>query len=158
MECSETTSPADEQQALAIFRHAAEELRFFKGQQWSVANYTLLAYAALALASERMGGIWKASSDVYVAVAVAIAVAMTIVLAWACAVLWSLEMALDKERKRLEEVRPKLPLVDEIHAKFPPAFRSVVAAALSFAVVAGWLLAVLFSVSALIERNLHAGA
>jgi hypothetical protein len=33
---------ADErEQALAIFNHAAEELRSFKGKRWHVAHYTL---------------------------------------------------------------------------------------------------------------------
>ena len=43
----------EEQQALAAFNHAAEELRFFKGQQWHVANYALLAYAAV-VATQRV--------------------------------------------------------------------------------------------------------
>ena len=41
-----TFDPSQEQ-ALAVFSHAAEEIRFFKGQQWNVTNYTLAAYAAL---------------------------------------------------------------------------------------------------------------
>jgi len=39
---------AEQEQALAAFEHAADELRFFKGQQWAVSNYALILQAALA--------------------------------------------------------------------------------------------------------------
>ena len=40
-----------EEQALAIFNQAAEQMRFERGLQWQIAEYALLAYAALAAAS-----------------------------------------------------------------------------------------------------------
>ena len=48
VQSSHATFPPSEEQALAAFNHAAEELRFFKVQQWHVTNYALLAYVALA--------------------------------------------------------------------------------------------------------------
>ena len=67
VQSSHATFPPSEEQALAAFNHAAEELRFFKGQQWHVTNYALLAYVALAGAPEWMGETWKASANLYCA-------------------------------------------------------------------------------------------
>jgi hypothetical protein len=50
-----------EQQALTTVNYAAEELRFFKGQQWHVTNYALIAYAALAAAPDWMQGRFQRS-------------------------------------------------------------------------------------------------
>jgi hypothetical protein len=129
-----------EQQALAAFNHAAEELRFFKGQQWHVTNYVLLAYVALATAPDGMGA-WKASASLYCAVAVIVTALL------ACGVLVTLEVALNKERNRLKEVRPKLPLIKEIHKNSPAKFRSVAIVVLLIAVVGGAVLACFINLS-----------
>jgi hypothetical protein len=124
-----------EQQALATFSHAAEEIRFFKGQQWHVTNYALIAYAALAAAPEWMEA-WKASANLYCAIAVVVTALS------AGLVLVALEIALNKERKRMEAVRLKLLLIREIHRKSKPAWRWVVTVVLLPTVLGGAALAI----------------
>jgi hypothetical protein len=40
-----------EEQALAIFNQAAEQMRFERSLQWQITNYAVLAYAALTATS-----------------------------------------------------------------------------------------------------------
>lgn len=125
--------PSEQEQALAVFNHAAEEIRFFKSQQWSVTNYTLLAYAALAAAPE-----WVATGQV-----LANLVCASLVIfagGGALGVLASLEKALIKERNRMAEARSALlPRVESIHSKFPPQQATI--ALLRVAVILGAALA-----------------
>jgi hypothetical protein len=112
----QASPPCDpsEQQALAVFNHAAEEIRFFKGQQWRVTNYALLAYAALAAAPRWMGA-WKGYANALCSVAVIFAG----LVAWR--VLRSLNEAHAKERRRMERARrEKLSVVAELHANGSP--------------------------------------
>lgn len=97
----------NEEQALTTFQNAAEELRFFKGQQWRVADYALLAYAALVTTPSLVQSC---------AVSLFAGVLVPVVTLAALTVLWSLEEALAKERGRLFTAREKhLPLIKEIH-------------------------------------------
>lgn len=106
----------NEEQTLAAFHHAAEELRFFKGQQWRVANYTLLAYAALVATPSLVQSC---------AVSAFAGVLVPVVTLAALAVLWSLEEALAKERGRLFTAREKhLLLIKEIHDGDRRVYRS----------------------------------
>ena len=43
-----------EEQALTIFNNAAEQVRLLTSQRWHIANYALLAFAALAAAPDWM--------------------------------------------------------------------------------------------------------
>ena len=109
----------EEQQALAAFNHAADELRFFKGQQWHVANYALLAYAAV-VAAQRL-----VENPFMTRFAEVLVVAVLLV---ALVALWSLEDALAKERGRLFRVRKRhLPLIEQIHEdRTPRKYRSAI--------------------------------
>jgi hypothetical protein len=101
-----------EQQALAVFNHAAQEIRFFKDQQWRVTNYALLAYGALVAAPELIDGSKDLANWGCAGIAVLAAAAAGVVL-------WKLDKAHKKERDRMDEVRLDLPLVKKIHDKFP---------------------------------------
>ena len=94
----------DKEQAL---HHAAEEIRFFRGQQWHVANYALLSYATLIAASRLIE-----SSAIGLLAGLHILVVMVAGLG----LLWSLEEAFAKERGRLFSVREDhLPLIERHH-------------------------------------------
>ena len=65
----------------------------------------------------------------------------------ACLILASQEVALDKERKRMREVRPKLRLVEKIHDTFPGRFRWVATVVWLIAVLGGAALAIWINLS-----------
>jgi hypothetical protein len=152
-QASHAKFPSSEEQALATFNHAGEEIRFFKGQQWHATNYALLAYAALAAAPEWMET-WKASASLYCASAVIFTFLV------ACVVLVTLEVALNKERRRMDEVRPKLPLIEDLHKKSPGGFRWVAIPVLLIAVFGGAVLAIFINLARIpqIVACLTAGA
>jgi hypothetical protein len=132
--------PTEEGQALAIFNHAAEEIRFFKGQQWRVTNYTLLAYGALVAAPQLFEDLcWKAVVGGACFVAVFVAGGSAVL------VLYSLNVALKKERDRMKAARWKLPLVQELHDRFKPRYRRLVTSVLWVAVGIGFLLAIVIT-------------
>jgi hypothetical protein len=116
---------ASEEQALATFNHAAEEIRFFKGQQWRVTNYALLAYGALVAAPPLIGHTKDVANWVWVGSNLVCAVLVPVPgwLAWGR--LKSLNDALNKERNRMSAARSKLPLIQQIHGDFPPQDRDV---------------------------------
>ena len=113
-QASPPCGPGELEQALATFDHAAEEIRFFKGQQWNVTNYALLTYAALAAAPD-----WLGSQDWRWQISLLCAGFTVLAFLAASGVLKGLNEALEKERSRMDEARTKLPLVGEIHGKFP---------------------------------------
>ena len=133
--------PSDEEQALAVFNHAGEEIRFFKGQQWMLTNYALLAYGALAAASlliddskDVENWVWTLS-NLFCAALVPLAGWLT----WLR--LKSLNDALKKERDRMSEARSKLPLIQQIHSQLPPGDRNVTGT-LALALWGGGLVAI----------------
>jgi hypothetical protein len=138
------STPPEPEQALAVFNHAGEEIRFFKSQQWHVTNYALGAYAALvAVAAAPKWGTWKA----WVSIGCA---GLVIAAAWhAWRVLLSLDEALQKERDRMEAARIKLPLIADIHRRHPKCIpeRNEVFATLRAAIIIGAFLTILISLS-----------
>jgi hypothetical protein len=117
--------PGDQEQALAVFNHAGEEIRFFKGQQWMLTNYALLAYGALAAAPQLIGDSRDVANWVWVASNLGCAVLVPLAgwLTWGR--LTTLNDALNKERNRMSEAKSKLPLIQQIHSNFPPGDRNV---------------------------------
>lgn len=109
------TQDRNREEAMAVFSHAAEEIRFFKGQQWSATNYALTAYAALALAPHWVEGAtwWKAS------VSLGCFAFVWAAFCWAWSILESLAEARKKERRRMDKARLKLPLVAAMHNREP---------------------------------------
>jgi hypothetical protein len=114
-------SALEQEQALAVFHHAAEEIRFFKKQQWLVTNYTMLTYAALVAAPEAVGGSKDPTNSLYVfANVLGIAGALLALIA-AIGVLGSLDGSHKKELDRMDTVRKeKLHVVRDNHDQFPP--------------------------------------
>jgi hypothetical protein len=110
----------EQEQALAVFHHAAEEIRFYRKQQWQVTNYTLLTYGALVGAPELIGGSKDAANSLYVAANwVGVVVALLACLG-AHLVLLSLDRSQEKELTRMRVAREeKLPVVQDIHARVP---------------------------------------
>jgi hypothetical protein len=112
-----STFQPSEEQGVAAFNHAAEERRFLRGQQWQVTNYTLIAYAALAVAptwlepdSWRSWASWGAFGLALLAAGQALRI------------LANLEWQLNRERRRLRAVRDRLLLMREIqHSLKNPA-------------------------------------
>jgi hypothetical protein len=111
-------SEQEQGQALAVFNHATEEIRFFKGQQWRVTNYALLAYAALAAAPrlierESVGDcVWSVAN-------LGCALVALVTASLAFGVLGSLNKALGKERRRMDKARCNLLLLMAIHNSEP---------------------------------------
>ena len=135
---------SEQEQALAVFNHAAEEIRFFKGQQWNTTNYALLTFAALAVIPpwlEPPRWAWLAN---WLCVSLAI-----VAFAWAWFVLCGLDEALCKERVRMNKARSKLPLVREIHGEPRPRDRRV-SSILYGAALAGMCLAILIVLSRMV--------
>jgi hypothetical protein len=132
---------SEQEQALAVFNHAAEEIRFFKGQQWQVTNYALLTFAALAAIPLWWGPArWALFGKNGICAGVAIVAA-----AWAFQILRSLDRAIDKERDRMNKARSKLPLIQEFHAEPGPRDRKV-SSILHAAVFAGAFFAFVINV------------
>ena len=100
------------EQALTTFNHAAEELRFFKGQQWRVTNYALIAYAALAAAPSWVEPeSWRSGVS---CIASGLVVA-TFLAAWRVVAI--LEASIEKERDRQNAARDHLQLLRKLHKK-----------------------------------------
>jgi hypothetical protein len=110
------TTDSKREQALAVFHHAAEEIRFFKKQQWLVTNYTVLTYTVLVAAPEAVGGSKDAANSFFVFAnwaGVAGALVACIAAIW---VLLSLDRSHQKELDRMNKARVgKLPVVQDIH-------------------------------------------
>jgi hypothetical protein len=108
---------SEQAQALAVFNHAAEEIRFFKGQELPVTNYALIAYGALAVYPPSIHCnhvvTWFCAG-----VNFACAFAVLVTAAVAYRVLSSLDQAYGKELSRMNAARWKPPLVGAIHTKF----------------------------------------
>ena len=139
---SEQTDEHEKEQALAAFEHAAEELRFFKGQQWSVANYALLAQAA----TVTVPGLLEHVADPpveSVARLVGVLVALA-VLRYGWNVLSWLDRSIRKERDRMYEARRQLPTLRAIHTphELSQSDRDSVAPILRAAIVLGAVAAV----------------
>ena len=110
-DCTSSAFEPSQEQALAVFNHAAQEIRFFKGQQWLVTNYALITYGALAATPQLI------DDTCLKAVASALCAAVVALPAGAAGwVLYSLDEALDKERRRMDKARCKLPMVAKLHA------------------------------------------
>jgi hypothetical protein len=109
-----------EQQALATFYHAAEEIRFFKGQQWKVTNYALIAYGALAATPPWIADCKEVNGWSWFCVMVNLASAFAVLITayFAYRVLGSLDQSHDKELRRMKAARRELPLVKRIHSRF----------------------------------------
>jgi hypothetical protein len=106
------------EEAAIAFKHAADEIRFFKSQQWSITNYALALQAgvvgAVKLIVPPLRCCW---SDVAALVIVVLLVAAV----W---LLIALEAAICKERDRMADARNRLPVLKEIHkGKLAEGFR-----------------------------------
>ena len=104
---------------LAVFSHAAEEIRFFKKQQWLVTSYALTAFFALALAPQYIGACEKVEIWSCVLVNFLCAIVVLVTAIAALIVLWSLDEAHQKELNRMNAARQRLLAIRNIHTAFP---------------------------------------
>lgn len=99
------------EEAAIAFKHAADEIRFFKGQQWSITNYALALQAGIVgtvkLIEPPLRFCW---SDV----AAMLAVVLMLAAVW---LLIALEAAICKERDRMVNARDRLPVLKTIHER-----------------------------------------
>jgi hypothetical protein len=110
-----------EQQALATFNHAAEQRRYLRGLRWTITNYALIAYAALAVAPslvDENACFWRALVSV-----------VAVPLVWAAfgqayRLLADMQDELDMELRRLHAALEDLPLISKIHARYRQKERS----------------------------------
>jgi hypothetical protein len=111
---------SEQEQALAVFNHAAEEIRFFKRQQWLVTNYALLAYGALAAVPPLIGDCEDVANWICDVASLGCAfVGVPLVAIGAGVALWSLGKSQEKERRRMDRARGRLPVVAADHANGP---------------------------------------
>jgi hypothetical protein len=107
-------SRPSEEQALAIFNNAAEQRRFLMMQRWHIANYALLAFAALAAAPDWLEkGSWLDTGRSWVsfgAIVLVVAVLVLTLLYLSRARRW-----LGNQYQRMREAREHLSLMDKIH-------------------------------------------
>jgi hypothetical protein len=108
----------EQEQALAVFHRAAEEIRFFKTQQWLVTSYALTAFFALALAPNYIADCEKVQSCFCVLVHRACAALVLLTAILALFVLGSLEESHRKELNRMNAARQRLRVIGDIHTKF----------------------------------------
>jgi hypothetical protein len=127
---------ADQEQAVVAFDHAAEELRFFKSQQWSVANYSLLAQAALVTAPALIPHDGGTSARILSAM-VSFVVASAAI--W---LLHSLDLGIDKERRRMEAAHQLLPALWKIHEPSHATARADATVTLCIAALVGAAVAI----------------
>lgn len=102
---------SEEEQALTVFNHAGEEIRFFKNQQWNVTNYALAAYGAVVATQQLLDDTYPKAVTSWICSIVVLVTALA-----AGVVLWRLNKAHDKERTRMNKARCKLPVVTALHA------------------------------------------
>jgi Flp pilus assembly protein TadB len=122
---SDATQPApaevfirSEAQALAVFNHAGQEIRFYRGQQWQVTHYALLACAALAAAPQLIVDCRDVPNCACIVANVVAIVFVALAAIGAWWVVRSLGKSHEKELKRMEAASKKLPVVREIHDEF----------------------------------------
>jgi len=138
METSDTFSEHEE--ALTVFDHAAQEIRFVRIQQWQVTNYALIAFAVLAAAPS-----WMRTLDDAAFIVCAGLIVVLAGLAWC--ILRSLDRSLEKERKRMNEARYKLPLIKTIHTRWSRFERDKISDALRAVTIFGAIIAVVISLA-----------
>jgi hypothetical protein len=101
-----------EEQAIATFNHAAEEMRSLRDHEWLITNYAMIAYAALVAAPLLVGEkrcYWRGGVNVGAVVLVLLAFFQ------AERVLWYTNDFRDVAHARLEEAVDRLHLVCKIH-------------------------------------------
>jgi hypothetical protein len=110
--------PSEPDQALAVFSHAAEEIRFFKKQQWLVTSYALTGFFALAIAPEWLAHCKEIETQFCIGVNLGCALVVLVTTMFALWVLGSLEESHRKELNRMNAARKRLPVIGDIHTRF----------------------------------------
>jgi hypothetical protein len=128
---------AEQEQAIVAFNHAAEELRFFKSQQWNVANYALVAQAVLVAAP----ALFPDDRAARFAHILGVAVSFSVVIA-AVTLIRALDNAIRKERTRMSAAHKLLPALWQIHKPAHETARADVTGTLMLAVVIGAVVAI----------------
>ncbi len=92
------------EQASIAFRHAADEIRFFKTQQWSLTNYAIGAQVGVVAAVTHLSGRFMIGT-----------LSSAFVMVFALVLLALLQAGIAKERQRMSAAREDLPRLAEIH-------------------------------------------
>lgn len=102
MESSEKNnqvSDREHEELKLLYQVSVSDLAFFKKQQWNVANYTLLLYAALVGIAQLL----RPSSTCYAELLISLLATVVFVVAvW---VLWQLKRSIEVRRERLRKIR-----------------------------------------------------
>ncbi len=99
MVSAEDLRDQERQELLALYQVTTQDLAFFKSQQWTLTNYTLVAFAAIV-------GSLHIDSSLTIGpcgrlVLCLIATLIGVIAAW---VLWRLKRAIDERRDRLKRI------------------------------------------------------
>ena len=131
--------PCSEEQALAVFNHAGDEIRFFKSQQWHVTNSALVAMAALAAIP------WWVDESLAVRASWLSLAFAAVAACWGWYLLHRLDAALEKERGRMDRARAELAVIRDMHAG--PREEGLESSILHAAILAGLTLVLMIHVS-----------
>jgi small-conductance mechanosensitive channel len=104
----EVLTEAERAELLALYQVNTQDLANFKDQQWTLTNYTLVAFAAI-IGVPRIPGI-----EVSICGRLVLCVIATIVALLATWLIWRLRTSIEDRRKRNERIFPRL----------TPAFRA----------------------------------
>lgn len=96
-----TLSPDERDDLHALYQACVTDLSFFKAQQWSIANYTFLAYGGLFAAAEIIDSTSCVLKGVFVALVIAVGISSILLVA-------SLHHAIKVRQARLAFIREKL--------------------------------------------------
>lgn len=105
---SKVLTDAERAELLALYQVNTQDLTNFKGQQWSLTNYALVAFAAI-IGIPRIPGIVVSSCGRLILCVIATAVTLL-----ATCLLWRLRTSIEDRRKRN----------DRIFLRLSPAFRT----------------------------------
>ncbi len=94
------------EEAAIAFKHAADEIRFLKTQQWSMTNYATGAQVGVVAAVTQLHGDARFAIGSLCSASVAV---------FALILLTLLQSGIRKERARMYEARQDLPRLTEIH-------------------------------------------
>jgi hypothetical protein len=109
----------NQEQALAVFNQAAEQMRFYRSHQWQITYYAVIAYAALATAPRLVRrGAWRGPVS-------GVALLLVIGAAWqAGRTLWySEDLRLTEQARQVAARKQHLSLIDGIYENYQPTER-----------------------------------
>ena len=102
MNDAQAITDPERQELLALYQVTAQDLAFFKGQQWNLTNYTSLALAAIVGIAQLPGSALTSCERLVLSVVASVVVLI------AGLVLWRLNSSINMRRQRLERLFSQL--------------------------------------------------